>query len=291
MLLMLLSFLVIQIYPKSRRQTFYYTKLFNITGEDTVNLSRGTYLFECWGAQGGAALCDGLIKTEGGRGAYASGVIKINSSSTFHIYVGGKGADGGIKMSSRGGYNGGGDGGLDPIDNDNAGAGGGASDIRINKNSLYNRIIVAAGGSGAVYDVNGAPGGDFHCYRASSKYSYHPTNYTGDIGIGQNGVDSSYIPSSGGGGGYYGGISMDPTIKNTDESYLLVGCSGSSFISNNFQKTLMINGESEMPKPSINFSESVNETGHEWNGAVRISQIVTPPLFPRYKHSLVFYIP
>ena len=287
---------------------------FNCTPYNVV-LSPGIYQIECYGAG----------NTHNGNsagGGYTSGIINVKEPLEIYLYLGAEGEylyndfDSNDEV-----FNGGGG-------NLWAGhTGSGATDFRLvngswkNFDSLKSRIMVAAGGGSAEWNGSiGGNGGGLQggesisaiddkgdstypdkCPGAKqnsgstcanfSQYSAH--SFSGSFGSSGFPQLSESVKSYGGmgGGGYYGGISMDPTIKNTDESYLLVGCSGSSFISNNFQKTLMINGESEMPKPSINFSESVNETGHEGNGVVRISQIVTPTLFPRYKHSLVFYIP
>ena len=49
------------------------TALFYATGNpQNISLLSGTYLFECWGAQGGAGRKQGQIETTGGKGAYAS---------------------------------------------------------------------------------------------------------------------------------------------------------------------------------------------------------------------------
>ena len=138
----------------------------------TVELQRGYYLFELWGAQGG----DGRYMNEqifrensGGKGAFVSGMITIKQKTKFYLYIGGKGENQNSIYKgdySFGGFNGGGNGGIDmndPGDSNppESGAGGGGStDIRLidesddKLNSLKSRIIVAGAGGGSVSGVN-----------------------------------------------------------------------------------------------------------------------------------------
>ena len=70
----------------------------------------------------------------------------------LYVYVGGHGADAVVGKDAKGGYNGGGLGTWDHSDDEAAGAGGGATDVRLisgewnNFESLKSRIMVAAGG-------------------------------------------------------------------------------------------------------------------------------------------------
>ena len=129
-----------------------------------VNLKSGAYIFELWGSQGGDARKvneKDLIPNIGGRGAFVSGVITLKQRRKFYLYVGGKGEDQSSReknVISRGGYNGGGDGGIELSNDDcpdSSAAGGGSSDIRLIKDtgntfeSLKSRIIVAGAGGGA----------------------------------------------------------------------------------------------------------------------------------------------
>ena len=67
----------------------------------------------------------------------------------LYVYIGGKGTSANNEYVQReGGYNGGGIGGTDSSKSaGSAGGGGGATDIRRALNALYERIIVAGGGS------------------------------------------------------------------------------------------------------------------------------------------------
>jgi hypothetical protein len=130
-----------------------------------------------YGAQGanGASTASGAVGGTGGLGAMASGVYTFSTSQpTLNVYVGGAGS------GSLGGFNGGGDGGL----NTNAGAGGGASDVRINGTALSDRIIVAGGGGG---------GGSAGCVSS--------TITGGNGGAGGGGNGTAGVNSQAGGGG------------------------------------------------------------------------------------------
>ncbi len=81
-------------------------------------------------------------------GGYSVGSVQLTANTNLFVCIGGSGASGG--------WNGGGKG---------AGAGGdggGGTDIRIDSESLYARIIVAGGGGGGMVwqgDFNGGAGG------------------------------------------------------------------------------------------------------------------------------------
>lgn len=106
----------------SHSQTTYS---YNYTGSvQTINLPAGTYSIEVWGADGGNAT-NGTNSTFGGKGGYSRGIYTNPTTSTFSIYVGGRG--GNASGSSVGA------------------GGGGMSDIETSASSL---IIVAGGGGG-----------------------------------------------------------------------------------------------------------------------------------------------
>ena len=258
-----------------------------------IMLTKGIYKFECWGAQGGTGLKDGKIQTEGGRGSYVVGQISIRESSRFYLYIGGKGTDGNAnQIAAKGGWNGGGLGGID-TDNDGSGGGGGSTDIRLSSgnwndtDSLISRIIVAAGGSGSAYKAYGAPGGELNGYIMKStentSYSIEPrvSQISGNaLGAGENGVSSNLVPSSGSGGGYYGGKSG--AEGEDGNSYVSISSSGSSYISGYegcsdnskyiFKNPLMLGGYLNFNSPN-----GTLEKGHIGNGAIRITKIASFP--------------
>ena len=279
----------------------------------TVELVRGRYLLECYGAEGGRGLADSKPTLHGGYGAYASGILNLKEKTTFYLYIGGKGEDGepsfNVKMS--GGWNGGGDSGRDlrytgePLP-DTPGSGGGSTDIRLvkaeegeestNEESLDSRIIVAAGGSGSSAGAYGAPGGDLFGYKISEAKkeaftSYVPSQSTGNVkGKGGNGKDSDGFPSSGAGGGYYGGKSGVPdTVGTTSTLIVAASPSGSSYVAgfpgcpeftNNLGDAFdyqLINphiSNGFSYFPSVNFSKTKQyEKGHQGNGAIKITRL------------------
>ena len=132
--------------------------MFFDTGENyTVNLNRGSYLLELWGAQGGN-ISDTL---QGGKGGYSKGILKLSKTTKVHIFLGGTCSTSDASCRSKNTFNGGGKG----MYTNNvylAAPGGGSTDIRLDF-SLESRIIVAGGGSGAAkFDTlenSGACGG------------------------------------------------------------------------------------------------------------------------------------
>jgi hypothetical protein len=199
-------------------QTFSYTG-----AVQSVTLPAGSYQIEMWGANGGDAL-----KGTGGKGGYSTGVLTVASSTTYYIYVGGKGTA--ATASTPGGWNGGGSCLGTYSTGYNGGTGGGGTDIRTTQNTTYaDRIIVAGGGGGgngySSYTGNGGDGGGT---TGSSGASTRGATYTGGGGsqttggtsatggissyslAGALGTGGSYSTSgtlggTAGGGGYYGG--------------------------------------------------------------------------------------
>ena len=204
----------------------------------TIELTKGKYLFECYGASGGDSF--------GGKGAYTSAFATIDQLSTFYLYVGGKGANINIAGTiALGGFNGGGNGGKAYNKTYRSGAGGGgASDIRLtkgewnNSDSLNSRIMVAGGGGGGGFGMRGGDGGKQVgcCSQSNNSLPFYcgGTEKDGNFGYGLNADDSSTFSASGaegkggGGGGYYGGLaSQESNGYKTNAA----GGGGSSYIS------------------------------------------------------------
>ena len=121
----------------------------------------GVYKIELWGAQGGNV---------GGKGAYTSGNIKLNSGDTLYFYVGGMGTTSSPENHDliNNNFNSG-TGTAGQINNPSRywGSGGGSTDVRLvngswdNFNSLKSRIMVAGSGGGRyIGDENDYAGGD-----------------------------------------------------------------------------------------------------------------------------------
>ena len=108
-----------------------------------VTLSKGTYAFEVWGAEGGHG---GGIP---GKGGYSSGIMYIPHLRNVYLYIGAKGtAIEELDQPIEGSWNGGGRGYC--AGNDRKGSsGGGGTDIRFKGTTEYHRIIVAGGGGGS----------------------------------------------------------------------------------------------------------------------------------------------
>ena len=236
---------------------------YDSAGNYTFNIPvSGTYKVELWGAQGG----DGSAGQSnyiylGGLGAYTSGIINLQKDTSLYIYVGGKGYSPVYNYESpaAGGYNGGGTGGYDEI-NDNAsdsgGGGGGATDIRItngnydNFDSLKSRIMVAAGGGGGAWNTTtrkqGQNGGGLYVKdleigvaNTSGIYVSDGTQISGyKFGIGQNQdfISGTGSASGGGGGGYYTGIVSTHTQGAGGTSFIS-GHNGCNAISSNSTET------------------------------------------------------
>ena len=305
----------------------------------------GNYTMECWGAQGG-----GSSEKPGGKGAYTSGSMQINSNQSFYVYIGqagentetvgedpnctvvlyGTGLDENSDASKIYWY------GYYPqrtifnngfqsyaLSGQTSGegkwifAGGGATDIRVssgnwnNTTSLNSRIMVAAGGGGAMHyhsNQEGVPAGAYEGYPGTVEgndgaaptggtqtrggkhgtgchalYTSNPVSTNGYAGFGQTAYHR--VCGSGGGGGWYCGGNGGHGGGTTSN-----GAGGSSYISGHtdcaaahatyvFSNTQMIDGKG---KKWTNAATSVQTTipahsgykageGHTGNGYARIT--------------------
>ncbi|MDR2163679.1 MAG: hypothetical protein LBO70_07060, partial [Clostridiales Family XIII bacterium] len=118
-----------------------------LDGGYTINIP-GRYLLEVWGAKG--ADKNNKSKADSGKGGYSVGEIYLGSGHVLYLHAGG------YPANKTGGYNGGGS------VKDYGGAGGGASDIRVDGDTFYHRVIVAGGGGGGgneTWQIGGFGGG------------------------------------------------------------------------------------------------------------------------------------
>jgi hypothetical protein len=244
---------------------------------------------ECWGAQGG----NEAGSSDGGNGAYTAGIISINSSISFYIYVGGQGEGRREKERTvqKGGWNGGGTTGA-------ASGGGGSTDIRTvngnwdNFNSLKSRIMVAASGSGADLQYKGLYAGTLTGITGRTGDGKGGTQTSGGAGgntaasAGGFGFGANSSDGGGAGSGYYGGGASigNEYIGGTGCSFISghSGCNAisSSSTSSNivhtghpnhysgyiFTNTVMKAGNETMPSPT-----GGTETGHSGNGYCKIT--------------------
>ncbi|MBQ9243655.1 MAG: hypothetical protein IJ165_10630 [Proteobacteria bacterium] len=246
---------------------------FAYTGDiQSVNLPKGRYKLEVWGAESGKGSGTGT-STNGG---YSSGIVTLASSTTLYVVVGGKG-ESGINNSVRnavGGYNGGGY-SYSHCTCNAGGAGGGATHIATKtglletlESSKSNVLIVAGGAGGAGWNgqggyggganMSGGNGGDGNGGTVSSGYRF---------GLGQGGSHSACsgsnsVHAGGGGGGYYGGYAKGTLTSNAG------GGGGSGFASASLSSVVGYNGNVSMPAPA-----GGSETGHTGNGYARITLV------------------
>ncbi len=230
----------------------------------------GIYTLEAWGAQGGHRGAN-----NGGAGGYSTGQIFLNKGQILYVYVGSNG--------NNGGWNGGGKAGYGTI------YGGGASDIRLGGQSLYNRLIVAGGGgsvgaSGNTGGVGGGTsgGGGAGNYGDGAQGASQTSGgaNSGTFGKGGSGIAANGGYGGGGGGGWYGGggagvdgsgdddrgggggsgfVWTESNASIVPDEYLL---SSSQYLSEASTKA----GNTSFPAP-----KGGNETGHAGNGFVKIS--------------------
>lgn len=255
-----------------------------------ITLPKGTYLLECWGAQGGYR----SSSSYGGKGGYAKGTLTLTANTTLYLYAGGAGNTGGTS----GGFNGGGARNSYP-------GGGGASDIRIGQDSYYARVIVAGGGGsdGASSKTGGAGGGTngqacqgggygtggYYGTQtglssgspASSKPTSNGSSYIyGGFGFGGYGSYRSSGYGGAGGGGWYGGCGTYPDSSADDD---MAGGGGSGYVytsatASNYPSGCLLNSNYYLTSTTLvdgttSFTDYSGSTvtGHSGDGAVRIT--------------------
>ena len=239
---------------------------------EVLFLSQGIYELEVFGASGGTR---GSSNTFGGSGGYSRGILTLKKKTKVFVHVGSQGNDTTNGQNSAG-CNGGGY----AIDA-NGRSGGGATDIRLNEDSLYSRVIVAGGGGGTGDTAGeyggfggGETGGDggneayragkganqtspgttcadgsnTNCPSGSFGYGGNATRpFAGGAGGGWFGGSASYYEKGGGGGSGY--VFTSSSIK--PDNFLLT----SEYYLKN---TLMLSGE---------------ETNHTGNGLAIIKRL------------------
>ena len=217
-----------------RKITFYYPCNSPFTCSPfTIQLTRGLYFLEVYGAQGGNRSIYGQ-SVQGGKGGYSSGLFSVVSNvQTLYLFIGA--TENAYANQQYDIFNGGGRG-----YGTNDGPGGGATDFRTidglyEDQSLFSRIIVAGGSGGGNEGEPGesnegcipCSGSQYSCINGKKVSQYY---YEGTFGKGSGGH------CGGGGGGYFGG-------GNTNSG----GAGGSGYIGgvfgNPFYKKLSLNGK------------------------------------------------
>lgn len=261
---------------------------FEYTGaEQTIVLPKGKYKLECWGAQGGYR----SSASYGGKGGYSVGTLTLTSKTALYVSVGGSGNTGGVN----GGFNGGGKRSSHP-------GGGGATDFRINSNSLYARVIVAGGGgSDGSINKTGMYGGG--TTGGSSSQSFGTGGYGGaqtgvsntswqtttqststttqagayaGFGFGGNGIRYSSGWGGAGGGGWYGGSGSYPDGSGGGGSgYVYTESTASSYPSGCLLNSNFYLSDANTIAGNTSFVSTTgsSETGHSGNGYARITVV------------------
>lgn len=179
--------------------------------------------------------------TSGGYGGYSVGTLTLQDPTVLYMVPGGKGGSSTSTTSdttTSGGYNGGGSAKVRKSSSggSSCGGGGGASDIRINSNDLYARVIVAGGGGGSAGESNAQTqkqGGGTSGASATASYAgtQAAAGSNGSFGTGASTTSSGtarYGPGGGGGGWYGGGVST--STSNTSATYRTYNGGGSGYV-------------------------------------------------------------
>ena len=251
----------------------------------TVPLGVDSVFMQVWGGQGG----DGGPTNFGGKGGYSEGKMAVTAGDVLHVYVGGAGqgtnSTSSVSGLTIGGWNGGGNGYQSTTARS---AGGGGTDIRVNNQSLYARVIVAGGGGGNIYfngsaytagcgggttGGNGATNATGGTQTAAGGNAGSYSNFTNaTFGIGATATTSGSTVC-GGGGGWYGGGDGNAAAGGSGYVYTAAtaanypqGCLLTS--ANYLTDARTISGCSQFVAP-----DSTMETGHSGNGYARIKAL------------------
>jgi hypothetical protein len=268
---------------------------------ERLELEPGKYKLEVWGASGGFTSQTNPIN---GAGGYAKGVLTLLEKTTVFVRVGSQGSNTTKGLGSQG-CNGGGY----TTAATRGRSGGGATDIRLNVDSLYSRILVAGGGGGtgsANSEYGGVGGGLFggdardDLFRAGKGGGQTGETLTcadgiatncpkGIFGFGGNCTASSY--GGGAGGGWFGGSATlifegggggsgyaltsssfkPPNYLLTDSKYYL-------------EDAVLLGGNESIPIPGSN----KNTTGRMGNGYAMITLLKPIRLQPSVPSLLNF---
>ena len=277
---------VLEAHKETKTDTISVNKTFSATGAvQNVTLNKGTYKLEVWGAQGG----NYNTTYTGGKGGYSYGTLTLNNTTNLYVYVGKQAQTITTNRTvTTGGFNGGGNGfnryysGTYTY----AQGGGGASDIRIGQDSLYSRVIVAGGGSGATNRTNGYYGGGTSGGTGLSGYAGSQTSAgtNGSFGTGGSATTSGNnykYGSAGGGGGWYGGGASTSYSDNTNydtysgggSGYVYTSSTASNYPSGNLLTSTyyLTNAATVGGNTSFASTSGGTETGHSGNGYAKIT--------------------
>lgn len=171
----------------------------------TVPVS-GYYQIEAWGASGGNSVANSTsTASTGGNGGYSRGIVKLDAGQKLYFYVGGQG-----KLASTagtgGGYNGGGNAGL------NAYGGGGMTHV-------------STSGTDSIRTTSTVTSTTQTLYPAGKTWSYSYTGGMQSVSLQPGTYKLEAYGAQGGGSGGYGGYSTG-TITLTSATTLYIGVGG-----------------------------------------------------------------
>ena len=238
----------------------------------------GNYKLEVWGGASGKKFNNGEMTDWYACGGYSYGNYIMNRNQTIYVSVGGKGEDGQFESRSQGGWNGGGNGDWDHVDDDAMGGGGGCTSIQksLKKDGQLKNyelvkntdVLIVAGGGGSVLSGGyGYGGGETGCITNHTMGTYVDQQATQNsgyaFGLGQTvtGI-SNNCDVGAGGGGWYGGYTIIPTQGGVG----VCGGGGSGHIGTMLTNGVTIAGNQSFPSPS-----GGTETGHSGNGYCKIT--------------------
>lgn len=276
-----------------------YVYNFDYTGavQQFVAPISGSYKLEVWGAGSGIPLLQGGQNVGSiGHGGYSSGTVSLVKGDAVYVSVGGRGQDAIIGQAA-GGWNGGGNGDWDRIDeerSDNsseatAGGGGATSmqrtfrgdgQLKNYETQKDTDVLIVAGGAGSTMSGHaessirpdgGGTSGIAGTYEktSGSKTLPIPGTQTSGYAFGQGGsAEHKYHNSelgAGGGGWYGGGAAID-----TGGCTYVDGAGGSGHIGAMVTDGATVAGDQSFPAP-----DGSAEVGHSGNGYARITLIAT----------------
>lgn len=243
-------------------------------GKVELVLPKGIYRFEAWGCAAGTVYENETWRGSDydGTGGYAGGTLTLTASTRVFLRPGGVADNGG-----KGKY-------VDYEYRSYTYGSGGASDVRLIRDSNYNRVLVAGGGGQSGWGtgseqfpaghgggesgtpsgyaaVNGGGGGPTSGGQNGSGYTYSNQNYM-NASFGQGGYTYSgygLIGASGGGGWYGGGCGGFSRSGGTEYNYGAGGGSGfalSAGTAGNAPAGYALGS-------AYYLTDTVNKTGHE----------------------------
>ena len=272
---------------------------FDYTGNiQTVTLTKGTYVLETWGAQGGYGMNDTY---RGGYGGYSIGTINLTENTTLYIAIGGQGGNGVSKVNTlnAGGYNGGGN--TYGTTKKYLGSGGGATHIALSDGLLStlsestSNILIVSGGGGAggyesaSYNSTGGDAGGYIGNDGTTTNTSHVTGKGGTQTAGGTGLSSGSFgqggnatsDSIGGGGGYYGGgVGKYSSGSGGGSGYI-----GNTLLTNKVMYCYNCSESSEESTKTVSTTcvseEATSNCAKMGNGYARITSNATIKVLPR----------